>query len=46
MKAEEDIEYLKTIIFRQEIGAGKDLRNQFEDYMQTCYETEFEVSNL
>lgn len=42
--AKEEIEYLKTIVFRQDTVASKKLREEYENYMQTCYEAEFQVS--
>lgn len=41
--AKEETDYLKTIIFRQDTVASKELRTQFENYMQKCYETEYGV---
>lgn len=42
--ATEETQYLKTIIFRVENVASKQLRKQFEDYMEMCYESEYAVS--
>lgn len=42
--AREELEYLQTVVFRQEMEASKELRTQFENCMEIYYETKYRVS--